>query len=369
MQPDRTQSALDAGQPHKFAVDGGFYGEVKRRVLDYFEHTGRSPKANLAMYAKATVFLCWFGASYALLVFVAAAWWQALLLLASLTLAMAGIAFAIQHDGNHGAFSRHGAINRLMGMTLDLLGASSYVWQWKHNIAHHTYTNLNGGDSDIDIPFGRLSPAQPYHRLHRFQQFYLWPIYGLFVVHWNLFEDFKQVADARIAELRFPRPRGWQLVQFVGGKALFFGWALLVPSLFHPVWVVLVCYAVTSVALSFILVLVFLLAHSVEEAALPALPPGSKEVPRAWAVHQVQATVDFSPRNRLLRWYLGGLNFQIEHHLFPRICHVHYPRIAGIVKAVCAEHGVRYSVHESVRAAVRSHWRWLRRMGRPVAPA
>jgi linoleoyl-CoA desaturase len=319
------------------------------------------------MYLKSAVLLLWFGGSYALLVFAAASWWQGALLAVSLALAMAGVAFGIQHDANHGAYSEHRAVNWLMGSTLDLLGGSSYVWRWKHNNAHHPYTNITGADNDIEIPFGRLSPSQPRRGVHRFQHYYLWAIYGLLVAHWHLFEDFKQVADARIAGNRFPRPRGWRLVELIGGKLLFFGWAFVVPMLFHPWWVVLLFYAGTSVVLSVILALVFQLAHSVEEAAHPALPSETRELPTSWAVHQVEATVDFARRNRPLSWYVGGLNFQIEHHLFPRICHVHYPHIARIVEAVCIEFGVRYSAPRSAIGAVLSHWRWLRCMGRPPA--
>ncbi|MBI2571973.1 MAG: fatty acid desaturase [Candidatus Schekmanbacteria bacterium] len=320
------------------------------------------------MYAKSAVLLLWFFASYALLVFAATTWLHGALLALSLALAMGGVAFAVQHDGNHGAYSRHRAINRVAGMTLDLLGGSSYVWQWKHNIAHHTYTSLHGADSDIDVPFGRLSPAQPRGGMHRFQHVYLWLVYGLLVAHWHLCEDFKQLATGRIAGTRFPRPRGWSLVELIGGKIAFFTWAFAIPMLFHAWWVVLLFYAATSVVLSLLLALIFQLAHSVEEAALPGPLPGSNDVPRPWAVHQVEATVDFARGNRWLSWYVGGLNFQIEHHLFPRICHVHYPRIASIVQATCAELGVRYSAHESLLSAVRSHWRWLRRLGRlPLA--
>ncbi len=160
---------------------------------------------------------------------------------------------------------------------------------------------------------------------------------------------------ARIARSPFPRPRGWSLVGLFGGKALFFGWAFVVPALSHPLWVVLLCYAGTSFVLGLILSVIFQLAHCVEAADFPEPSPGSDRLPDAWAVHQVQTTVDFARGARLLGWYVGGLNFQIEHHLFPRICHVHYPRIAPIVQAVCAEHGVRYTAHASLLAAMSSH--------------
>ena len=352
----------------KFADDSGFHREVKRRVLEYFQRTGLSQRDSPRMYLKTAVLVLWFGLSYALLVFAATTFWQGALLSFSLSLAMAGIGFGIQHDANHGAYSSHGAINRLMGTTLDMLGASSYLWRFKHNVSHHTYTNL-GADDDINLgPFGRLSPAQPRRRFHRLQQFYIWALYGLLIPHWHFVYDFKNVARGQIAQNRFPRPRGLHLVELIAGKAVFFGWAFVVPALFHPWWVVLLYYAGTSFVLSLVLSVVFQLAHCVEEADFPEPRPGTSRLPDAWAVHQVETTVDFARGSRVLTWYLGGLNFQIEHHLFPRICHVHYPRVADIVQAVCAEFGVRYTAHERLFGAISSHWRWLRRMGSPGRP-
>lgn len=360
---DAKTSSSDRLSGFAFIADSGFKKEVTRRVLEYFERTGLSPTGDRQMRIKTALLLAWFAASYAVLVFADTNSWQRILLCVSLALAMAGIAFSVQHDGNHGAYSKHPVTNRLSGLTLDVLGGSSYVWRWKHNVVHHTYTHLHGSDSDIDVPFGRLSAAQPLRYLHRFQHYYLWVIYAFFVAYWHCFEDFKQLAQARIANNRFPRPRGWLLAQLIAGKLIFLGWAFVVPCMLHPWWGVLAFYGVTSALLSFILILVFQLAHSVEEAELPALASHETLVPRAWAVHQVEASVDFGRNNRLLSWYVGGLNFQIEHHLFPRICHVHYPHIAEIVKQTCAEFGVRYTVHDSCFDAVRSHARWLRRMG------
>ena len=349
------------GQPH-------FQAELKRRVGQYFEQTGQSPYGGRRMVVKTAIVLAWFLASYLVLVFVAQTWWQGLLLSASLAFAMGGIGFSIQHDANHGAYSQRRWVNRLAGLTLDLLGASSYLWQWQHNVFHHTYPNLSGADNDIDfLPFARLSPAQPYYRWHRFQQFYLWILYGFLYPKWNFIDDFKNVAKGRIVQSRFPRPRGWRLVEAIAGKLVFFSWAFLVPMLFHRWWIVLAFYATTAYMLGVLLAVVFQLAHCVEDAEFPDVSPVTHRIPRAWAVHQVNTSVDFAQTNRVLTWYLGGLNFQIEHHLFPKISHLHYPRLSGIVRAVCAEFGVRYAVHENLGAAVSSHWRWLRRMGAPAA--
>jgi linoleoyl-CoA desaturase len=364
--PELRQIDADAARGKlAFAPDTGFHGAVKRRVADYFERAGLSPRDSLRMYLKSGVLLVWFGASYALLVFAATTFLQGALLSLSLALAMAGIGFGIQHDANHGAYSSRANVNRVMGMTLDMLGASSYLWRFKHNLSHHTYTNLAGADDDIDfIPFARLSPAQPRFRLHHLQQFYLWGLYWFLFPKWNFVDDFKTLMKARISGQGFPRPRGAAAAALVAGKALFAGWAFVVPLLFHRWWVVLLFYGTTSLVLGTTLAVVFMLAHCVEEAHFPETSPGTARLSRSWAVHQVETTVDFARGNPLLTWYAGGLNFQIEHHLFPRVCHVHYPAIAKIVQAACAEFGVRYAAHESFHSALASHWRWLRHMGR-----
>jgi linoleoyl-CoA desaturase len=351
----------------KFARTDGFYQELKTLVEEYFTLTGLSQRDSPRMYVKSAVLVAWMGASYALLVFAATTWWQALPLAISLGLAMAGIGFNLQHDGGHGAFSRAGWVNQVMAWMLDVLGGSSYVWHWKHNVFLHTYPNVAGADDDINSePFLRLSPNQPRYWAHRFQHLYVWALYGLLPMRWQAYDDFKNVATARIASNHFPRPRGWRLFALLGGKALFVSWALVLPLLLYPWWVVLPFFIVTSFTLGVTLSVIFQLAHCVGEAEFPTFAAGEVQSEHEWAVHQVRTTVDFAPSNRLLSWYIGGLNFQIEHHLFPRIAHVHYPALARIVQGVCARFGVPYHVHRGFWGALGAHQSWLRRLGRPA---
>src|SRR5690606_36417375 len=133
-------------------------------------------------------------------------------------------------------------------------------------------------------------------------------------------------------------------------------------------WVVLIFYTATWFSIGLILGLIFQLAHCGEGSAFPEPDARTHRVASGWAAHQVATTADLAPGNRLLTWYVGGLNFQIEHHLFPQVCHVHYPRLAGIVREVCGELGVRYTSHPSLRAALAAHGRLLRRMGSAAGP-
>jgi linoleoyl-CoA desaturase len=348
----------------KFGPGDGFHSVLRRRVGAYFRSTGRRPRDCLRMYLKTAIVITWFVASYALLVFLAGTWWLAVPLAISLGLAMAAVGFNIQHDGGHGAYSDRRWINKLMAMTLDLLGGSSYLWARKHNTIHHSYANITGHDDDIDLGlFGRLSPYQRRLKVHRLQQYYLWALYGLLPIKWQVYDDFHKVITGRIGGQRFARPKGWDLVTFIGGKVVFFTLALVLPLLLQPLWVVLLCYVGASFVQGVALGVVFQLAHCVEEADFPLPREDTGRMEAAWAVHQVETTVDFDRGNRLLSWFIGGLNFQIEHHLFPQICHVHYPKLAPLVEETCREFGLRYVAHETFLGCMASHFRWLRRMG------
>jgi linoleoyl-CoA desaturase len=314
------------------------------------------------MYAKTAVLVLWLVGSYLLLVFAADRAWQATLLSLSLGLAAAGIGMNVMHDGSHGAYSPDRRWNRVMAFTLDLLGGSSYVWRRKHNVLHHTWPNVVGVDDDIDAGFlARLAPAQPRRTFHRFQQLYMWPLYGLLAVKWHFFDDFVAVATGRLGGRRLPRLQQGDVFTFVAGKLAFFTWALGLPLLLHPIGTVALVYLLSASVVGLTLSVVFQLAHCVPEAITP---PGRSV---SWAVHQVETSVDFSRGNRLLGWYLGGLNFQIEHHLFPQVCHVHYAGIAPLVEATCREFGVSYRTKPTFRAALGAHYRLLERLGRADA--
>jgi linoleoyl-CoA desaturase len=357
-----------SGTPEKkltFARANEFQAELRRRVDGYFEGSGRRRRDCPQAYIKTAVFLVCLAALYALLVFAASAWWVALPLAVLLGLVAAGIGFNIQHDGGHGAFSDRPWINKLMALTLDLIGASSYFWRYKHGVFHHTYTNVVGHDTDVDLGvLGRLAPQHKRLPFHRWQHYYLWPLYGFLAIKWHLYDDFKDVIRGRVGGHKVQRPRGWDLVTFFAGKAVFFTLAFGIPLLFHSPWAVLLFYAVMAGVAGIVMSVVFQLAHCVEEAEFPQ-PPASGRIDNPWAIHQVETTVDFARRSRVLSWLLGGLNFQIEHHLFPHVSHVNYPAISKLVKETCREWGVRYAEHRSFWTGIVSHFRWLRRMGLP----
>ena len=366
MLSDQAVRAPESSRSLGFGNDNTFLREIRRRVDDYFQTTGRRRRDCWQMYVKTAVFIASFAASYVLLVFVAQTWWHGLLLAVLLGLSAAGIGMNVEHDGGHQAYSSSPWINKLMAMTLELIGGSSYLWRWKHAIFHHTYVNVTGHDTDIDLGIlARLTPHQPRRAYHRLQHLYLWPLYALFVIKWQLFDDFRKLITGRISTQRFPRPKGMELVIFAAGKAVFFTLAFGIPLHLHSAGAALTFYVVASLVAGMVLSVVFQVAHCVEEAEFPLPRADSGRIEHAWAVHQAEATVDFARRSRIVTWLLGGLNFQIEHHLFPKISHVNYPAISSLVESTCRDFGVPYAEHTSFRAGLVSHFRWLRRMGRP----
>jgi linoleoyl-CoA desaturase len=363
---DQPLQVVESGRRLKFGANDGFQVKLRRRVEDYFRKTGLRQRDCWQMYVKTAILLACFAGAYVLLVFVAQTWWQGLSLAILFGLAATALGFNVQHDGGHQSYSSFPWINRLMAMTLELIGGSSYVWRWKHGVVHHTYVNITRHDTDIDVGFlGRLTPHQQRYRFHRWQHFYLWPLYGLLGPKWQFYDDFHRVITGRIGQIRFPRPRGWALAIFLGGKASFLALAFAIPLLFHSPWVVLLFYGVAVTVMGMVSATVFQLAHCVEQAEFPLPRKDTGRIENAWAIHQVETTVDFARGNRVVTWLLGGLNFQIEHHLFPRICHVNYPAISKLVEQTCRECRVKYKEHKSLRTGLASHYRWLRRMGRP----
>ena len=339
--------------------------EILNQTVEYYIKRDRKKKTGgLRIWIKSCAIVAWAATSWIALVFFAANWWQALLLGASLGLAVAGIGFNVQHDGGHGAYSRTKLFNRFSALMLDLVGGSSYMWNFKHNIMHHQYTNVDGVDDDLEAwPFLRLAPGQKRLWFHRFQWLYIWPLYVFFPPKWQWWDDFRTLIKGKIGDQRIPRPKGWNLTWLFLGKLLFFTWALIVPLFVHSFWHVLGIYAFVALVLGITLGTVFQLAHCVEEADIQAVPAGGR-LPQSWAEHQLATTADFSPRNPILTWYLGGLNYQVEHHLFPRISHVHYKRLAPVVRKVCADAGVPHYTNSNLFKALRSHVRFLRRMGK-----
>jgi linoleoyl-CoA desaturase len=356
----------------KVTFDGGgaFLRDTRRDVEAYLAPRRRRAWGRARLYAKAPVAIGLTVGAWLVLVLGHPGVVPALVSLGALVLGALLTAFCVQHDANHGAYFRSKGLNHLVGWSADtLLGFSSYAWRVKHNIAHHTYTNVDRHDDDItQMPFARLAPTQQPRRWYRYQHLYIWPLYMLMGLRWQTIGDIAAFARRTIGETVLRLPRGLDLAGLVVGKIAFVTWALVIPALVYPWWAVLAAYVAFAMITSLVMATTFQLAHCVEEASFASAD--ELRVDRVeWAVHEVQSTVNFCHRNRLLTWMLGGLNYQIEHHLFPALPHTHYPQLAPIVRRNCERHGIRYATQPTLRRALRSHSRHLRSMGALGIPA
>ena len=353
----------------RFSGSSDFYETVRHRVNVYFLDNGISRTGDRRMFLKTGLITAWLAASYALLVFFSSSLIMAVLTAFALAQGLALVGFNIAHDGAHGSYSGNKKVNWLMGLTLDLIGGSQMLWQQKHNILHHTYTNIDEVDDDLQMHgLLRISPNQKRRPWHRFQHLYAFPVYGLLTLSLVTFSDFQKFFSGRIGGYKLRKPTPSETVLFFFTKVFYFGYTLALPLFFHPLLHVLIAFLAVHLVLGFTLSLVFQMAHTVEGTAFPRPDPGTALIRNEWAIHEVETTANFAPQNRLAAWCLGGLNFQIEHHLFPRVCHVHYPAISRIVRETCREFSIAYVSYPTLRSTVAGHYRFLKRLGAKTAP-
>jgi linoleoyl-CoA desaturase len=348
-----------------FPTRADFYKILKKRVEQYFIESNLPRTGTWQMFLKTGIILTWFVISYSLLVFFSTSLIMAIISTFALAQGFVLVGFNIMHDANHGSYSRSRKINSLMGLTLDLIGGSRMLWRQKHNILHHTYTNIDELDDDIHSNgLLRLSPRQEWHPWHRFQHLYALPIYSLLTLSGITFSDFNKFFSGRIGEYQLRKPSGAEASLFFLTKLFYLGYMLVLPLFFHPLLHVLIAFVSIHLILGFTLSIVFQLAHTVEGNTFPKPKEETGTIKNEWAIHQVETTANFAPRNKLAAWYQGGLNFQIEHHLFSNICHIHYPAISKIIKKTCQELGVIYVSYPTLRSAIVGHYRFLKDMGK-----
>lgn len=280
---------------------------------------------------------------------------------------MAGIGMGIMHDAIHGSFSSKSRINKLFGRSLDFVGCSSEVWRLQHNVLHHSFTNIDEHDGDINPPFLlSFSPNTKKYWIHRYQHLYAWMFYGLTTIYWVSGKDFVALGKYRkkglVVDRLTHRKEIWKAIMW---KTIYFSYILVLPLIFSTgsaLWIIvgfLISHFITGLSIA----LIFQLAHVMPDMSFPQ-PDHNDEINNNWYVHQLETTSNFSPRSVLLSWFIGGLNYQIEHHLFPNISHIHYRKISKIISKTAKEYGVPYYVNENFFVAVWRHLLMLRKLGR-----
>ena len=342
-----------------------FYSDLKERVNQYFARKNKTQYGDYRLYFKAGVLLTTFFAAFIVLVFFTPPVWWSMGLCIVLGLATAGIGFNVMHDGSHGSFSSSRFINRLATLTLNFLGASSYFWNIKHVVVHHTFTNIDGHDDDIhNEPFLRMCSSQRKLWIHRFQHIHWIVMYGLTYTSWVFFLDFKKYFSRKIAAKENIPMNASAHFGFWVTKAVHILIFFVLPLLLMPLSYFITGYIIFSFTTGLVTSIVFQLAHAVEHTEFMEVKSEQKVVENDWAIHQVKTTSNFATRSKLITFFAGGLNFQIEHHLFPKVSHVFYPELSVIVRNVCAEYGIVYGEHRTLALAIASHVRFLKKMGR-----
>lgn len=341
-----------------------FFHALKESVDRYFEDNRLRRTGNWKLYAKTMVLIPAAVAMYVLLLAVPMPALAALAVCAVLGVTMASIGFNVMHDACHGSFSSRPWVNEVFGLTHNFLGGNAFLWKIKHNIIHHTYTNVDGLDDDINnMPFMRECSTQPWKPMHRFQAYYMFVLYG-FTSLFMFGTDYAKYFSRRIhnTDIRRMEPRDHLL--FWAGKLFFIAVYIVIPVAVVGWKAWLAGFFVAQFAMGMTLALVFQLAHVVEGADFKAIGSDPVRIENEWAIHQVLTTANFASRNRIVTWMVGGLNYQIEHHLFPRISHVHYPALSRIVRETCQRFGLPYNYFPTTRMAIASHYRFMRDMGR-----
>jgi linoleoyl-CoA desaturase len=342
-----------------------FHTAVTLAVNNYFESNNIDKKASGYMWFKTAFFASMVLLSYFGILFGGFPLPIFLLLWIMLGLSSVFLVVNCGHDAVHGAYSNKNWVNAMMSKSFDFLGANSYIWSITHNVMHHTYTNIEGADEDVDsIPFARVVPNQESKPYHRFQHIYLFLLYTMGTLMWVLVKDYKKFAQKDLGIFKDKKHPTSQYIKLFFFKSLYYTLFIVVPILvvdFAWYWV-LIGFLIGHMAEGFAIATIFMLAHLVENVEVLA-PDEQGEMEYNWAIHQMRTTANFGRNSKLTGFLTGGLNYQIEHHLFPTISHVHYPAISDIVKKTAEEHGVPYHEHPSFWAALKSHYRLLKHLG------
>ncbi len=342
-----------------------FSAALKKEVDAYFTDKQIKLTGSWWLYYKTLVLVAIALFIYILLLSNITPVWVNILLCIVMGLTFAAIGFNVMHDGAHGSYSSKKWVNDLMSYSLNVMGGSSFLWKVKHNVMHHAYTNIEGHDDDIDIkPFIRTNENQPLYWYHRYQYIYCFLLYTLTYILWVAVRDFNKYFSGKIADKKIPAMQKHEHIGFWLSKVAYFVIFIIVPA-----WVLgwvpaLTGYAIACAVCGLTLSIVFQLAHVVDEAAFPMPDALTHKIDENWYVHQLSTTANFATESKMVSWFVGGLNFQVEHHLFPRISHIHYPAINKLVKTLCAQYNIKYIEYPTVLKAIAAHIAHLKITGK-----
>lgn len=348
-------------------LNPGFSEEVKAEVRAFFKERKLSKHANGEMVLKTIIIVSLYLFPYLFILSGTVSSIGMWLLCILMGVGLAGIGFSVAHDALHGSYSSNSTVNNVIGFSFDLVGANGYIWKITHNVIHHTYTNIQGHDEDLEVAdFIRLSPHTPFKPIHRIQHILALPAYSFATIFWVFVKDYWYFFKPTLGPFDNKKHQTKEWIKLIGAKLFYYGYAIVIPLLVLEItwWQFLIGFLTVHLTAGVILGVIFQLAHVVEETTHP-VPDENNTIDDHWVIHEMYTTNNFARKNKLLSWYIGGLNYQIEHHLFPNICSVHYPMISPIVERIAEKHGIPYNCHETFSEAVSSHFRTLKKFGNP----
>jgi linoleoyl-CoA desaturase len=342
-----------------------FFPLLKKRVDSYFTENNIDKKANSSMVIKTIAMLLMYFIPFICILVFSLPFYVNLGLAIIWGFGLAGIGLSVMHDANHQAYSHNALVNKILGYTLNMVGGNAYTWQVQHNVLHHTYTNIHGHDEDLDAGIVvRFSKGAAHKSWHKFQHYYAFALYSLVTISWVVIKDLKKLMKYDRENIYYGQTTtAKELSIIIFSKLAYLAYTVAIPLMFFDViwWQYLLCFLTMHLVAGVILSLIFQPAHVVGEADFP-MPNDANEIENAWAVHELLTTANFARKNKILNWYAGGLNFQIEHHLFPTICHIHYEALAPIVKQTAEEFGLPYNEFDTFSAAIASHYHVLKEL-------
>ncbi len=347
-----------------------FFRTLNKKVNTYFKDNNLKKTGNTKLYLKAIFMFTLFIVPLIFIFTVDLSGWIQALLMVVIGIGMAGVGMNVMHDANHGSFSSKNWVNKLMGGSIYILAGNDYNWKVQHNVLHHTYTNIQGHDEDIDAGrIIRFSKHTKWLKIHKYQKYYAFLLYGLLTINWAITTDFKQsyhYLKKKLSYGKFPNP-ATQWTKLIIGKILYYAiWIALPLVLGFALWKVLIGFFIMHYTAGIILSVVFQLAHVMPNTEMP-LPDDQGNMKNTWAIHQLFTTSNFAPKNWLVRFFTGGLNYQVEHHLFAQISHIHYKKIAKIVKETALEFKLPYNEYNTMWRAVKEHYNQLKVLGKKPA--
>ncbi len=349
-----------------FAKGNEFYNKLRTEVDLYFTNNKLQKEGGANLYLKSVILLASWAGIYALLVFYTPVWFIALPIAAIYGVILAFIGFNIMHDACHGSYSKNSRINYIMGLSMNLLGSNAFIWKTKHNTVHHTYTNIDGVDDDImKVPLFRWCTSQPLKKMHKYQHIYGFFLYSISTLFWVSVTDFNKYFKKSVGPVPLPKINFNEHFIFWFTKVFYVAFYIAVPIYFLGFLPWLVGYLVVNATFGLTMSLVFQLAHVVENTHFYDANNKAIEahIDQEWAIQQLATTSNFSTKSKFWGWCLGGLNFQVEHHLFTRISHVHYPAINKIVMRLCNEMNIQYNEYPTISDALVSHIRLVKKLG------